>query len=402
MPTYAYTARGRDGRAQKGSLTANSRNELTEKLKSRGLTVDQSSIKEKGVGSLKSVAGKKVATKEVLVFTRQLAVMVNAGLPLLQSLDILAEQAESAHFSVIIADVATSVEGGETFSDAIRAYPRVFPDLFVSMVRSGEASGELDSVLVQLANYMEASADLKRRVRGAMTYPVAAFTIVLLIASGLIVFVVPQFEKIFSDMGATLPASTQALITVSNWFRSWRILIIIGVIAGIIFSLRVYNQTETGRYNLDALKLRVPIFGMLLRKVAVSRFTGTLATLTRSGVPILQALEIVESTAGNVVFSKMIREAADGVRNGESLADPLARSGEFPPMVTRMIAVGEKTGALETMLFKVQEFYDAEVKALVDNLTSLLEPILLVFMGIVVGGIIIALFMPIMNLSTII
>lgn len=402
MPTYAYVARGRDGRPKKGSLSAKSRNELTEKLKIRGLTVDASSISEKGLSSLRSLVGQKVKTKEVLIFTRQLAVMVNAGLPLLQSLDILAEQAETDHFSQIISDIASSVEGGETFSDAIRAFPRVFPELFVSMVRSGEASGELDSVLVQLADYMEASAELRRRVKGAMMYPAAAFSIVMLIASGLIIFVVPQFEKIFNDMGAELPQSTQLLITVSTWLRSWRIFIIIGTIIGVVIGLKAYNQTPSGRFNLDALKLKIPIFGMLIRKVSVSRFTGTLATLTRSGVPILQALDIVESTAGNMVFSKAVRDAAEGVRNGESLADPLARSGEFPPMVTRMIGVGEKTGALETMLFKIQEFYDSEVKALVDNMTSMLEPVLLLFMGIVVGGIIIGLFMPIMNLSTIV
>lgn len=402
MPTYAYVARGRAGRPNKGSLKANSLNQLTEMLKSQGLTVDKGTVKEKGAGRLKSLVGQKVKTKDVLIFTRQLAVMVNAGLPLLQSLDILAEQAETEHFSGIIAEVATSVEGGETFSDAIRSYPRVFPELFVSMVRSGEASGELDSVLVQLADYMEASAELRRRVRGAMTYPAAAFTIVLLIASGLIIFVVPQFEKIFGDMGATLPASTLMLITVSDWLRSWKILILIGVVIGTVVGLKTYNQTESGRFTLDSLKLRIPIFGLLIRKVCVSRFTGTLATLTRSGVPILQALEIVESTSGNMVFAKCIREAADGVRNGESLAEPLARSGEFPPMVTRMIGVGEKTGALETMLFKIQEFYDSEVRALVDNMTSMLEPVLLLFMGVIVGGIIIGLFMPIMNLSTII
>lgn len=402
MPDYKYVARGRDGTKQKGTLTANSRGDLADMLKSRGLTVDTTTVKEKGAGGLKSLFAQRVKTQDVLIFTRQLAVMVNAGLPLLQSLDILAEQTESEVFAKAINDIASAVEGGETFSDAIRAFPRVFPELFVSMVRSGEASGELDNVLVQLADFMEASAQLKRKIKGAMTYPVAAFAIVILIAVALIIFVVPRFATIFSDMNATLPASTQLLITISEVFLSPQILIVIaGVIAGVI-GLRAYNETDAGRFNLDKIKLGIPIFGLLMRKVAVGRFTGTLATLTRSGVPLLQALEIVESTAGNLVFSKAIREAADGVRNGESLADPLARSGEFPTMVTRMIGVGEKTGALETMLFKIQEFYDSEVNALVDQLTSLLEPVVMVFMGIVVGGIIIALFMPIMSLSSIV
>ena len=402
MTTFSYAARGRNGKLQKGKMEAKSRSELKEKLKSRGLTLDPATIKEKGAGRVKKLTGQKVKSRELLIFTRQLAVMVNAGLPLLQSLDILAEQAESEHFSTIISDIASNVESGETFSDALLAYPRAFPELYVSMVRSGEASGELDGVLVQLADFLESSAELRRRVKGAMTYPAAAFAIIVLISTGLIIFVVPQFEKIFSDMGATLPAPTLLLITASNWLRSWKILILLGILVAMIVAYRVYNSTESGRFNIDSMKLRLPIFGMLMRKVATSRFTGTLATLTRSGVPILQALEIVESTSGNRVFEKAIREAAEGVRNGESLADPLARSGEYPPMVTRMIAVGEKTGALETMLFKISEFYDSEVKAMVDSLTSLLEPILIVCMGIVVGGIIIALFLPIMSLSQIV
>jgi len=402
MPTYSYVARARNGKIKKGKLDANSRSELKKKLKSRGLTLDPASIKESGASNIKKLTGQKVKSKDLLIFTRQLAVMLNAGLPLLQSLDILAEQAETEHFALVIADIATNVEGGETFSDALLAYPRVFPELYVSMVRSGEASGELDGVLIQLADFLEASAELRRRVKGSMTYPMAAFSIILLISAGLIVFVVPQFEKIFSEMGAALPASTMLLIAVSNWLRSWKILILVGIGVVSVIGYRVYNSTENGRFNIDSMKLRLPIFGLLMRKVATSRFTGTLATLTRSGVPILQALEIVESTAGNRVFAKAVRDSAEGVRNGESLADPLARSGEFPPMVTRMIAVGEKTGALESMLFKISEFYDLEVKAMVDSLTSLLEPILILAMGIVVGGIIIALFMPIMNLSTII
>jgi type IV pilus assembly protein PilC len=270
------------------------------------------------------------------------------------------------------------------------------------MVRAGEAGGDLDGVLVQLADYLEATADLKRRVRSAMTYPVMALSIIMLIASGLILFVVPQFARIFSEMGAELPVPTQILISVSSYFRTWRIFIVIGAVVGVVLALRIYVQTESGRYNRDAFVLRLPVFGMLTRKVAVGRFTRTLATLTRSGVPILQALEIVERTAGNEVFAKAVAEAGDSVRNGESLSEPLSRSGEFPPMVTRMIGVGEKTGALEPMLDKIADFYDSEVKALVDTMTSLLEPVLLVVMGVIVGGIIIALFLPIMNLSTII
>ena len=400
MPTFAYVAKARDGSTQKGSLAASDKQVLMQMLQARGLTPDPSSIKEKGGG--KNLSAKKVKQSELLIFTRQLATMVNAGLPLLQCLDILAEQTEEENFAGMILIIAQNVEGGETFSDALRIFPRAFTDLYVSMVRAGEAGGDLDGVLLQLADYLEATAELKRRVRGAMVYPVMSMAIIFVIASGLILFVVPQFEKIFNDMGATLPVPTQILITTSNAFRSWTAFVIVGVFVAIFLGLKVYCQTENGRYNRDAIILKMPVFGTLMRKVSVSRFTRTLSTLTRSGVAILQAMEIVERTAGNEVFAKSIRESADGVRNGETLADPLARSGEFPPMVTRMIAVGEKTGALEVMLEKIADFYDSEVKATVDGLTSLIEPLLMVVMGIVVGGIIVGLFMPIMNLSSIV
>lgn len=400
MPTFAYVARGRDGSTQKGTLVANNRQALIQQLQARGLTANPSSIKEKGGKG--NLSKKKVKAQEMLIFTRQLATMVNAGLPLLQCLDILAEQTDDETFAGIVLKISQLVEGGETFSDALRAFPRAFADLYVSMVRAGEAGGDLDGVLMQLADYLEATAELKRRVRGAMVYPVMSMLVIFFIAGGLIIFVVPQFEKIFSDMGATLPAPTLLLIAASNALRSWTAFLLAGGVVAAFLGLRVYGQTKRGRYNIDAVILKMPIFGTLIRKVSVSRFTRTLSTLIRSGVAILQALEIVERTAGNEVFAKSIREAADGVRNGETLADPLARSGEFPPMVTRMIGVGEKTGALEVMLEKIAEFYDSEVKAMVDGLTSLIEPLLMVVMGVVVGGIIIGLFMPIMNLSQIV
>lgn len=346
---------------------------------------------------------KRVKSAELLVFTRQLATIVSAGLPLMQGLDILAEQTDDPNFALVIDAIASDVESGETFSDSLRKYPKAFPDLYVSMVRAGEAGGDLDGVLLQLADYMEASEELKRRIKGAMTYPVVAFSFIILIASGLIIGVVPQFAAIFESMGAVLPAPTQLLINLSNAMTTilfW--VVTAGVIFGLVTFLRVYGKTETGRYNLDAMKLRMPVFGNLMRKVSISRFTRTLSTLTRSGVAILQALEIVERTAGNEVYAKAIRDAAESVRNGETLADPLARAQVFPAMVTRMIAVGEKTGALETMLMKIADFYDSEVRATVDQLTSLIEPILIVMMGVVVGGIVIALFMPIFQLSSIV
>ncbi len=398
MPTYAYTARAKNGTKQQGTLTADTRQAASQMLQQKGLIADK--LVEKKGRTAGPKLNKRVKTTELLVFTRQLSTIVSAGLPLMQGLDILADQTEDPNFGAIIDAIAQDVESGETFSDALRKYPKAFPDLYVSMVRSGEASGDLDGVLLQLADYLEASEELKRRIKSAMTYPVVAFGMIILIASGLIIFVVPQFATIFEQMGGTLPAPTRILIAISNFLRSWYAIPSM-ILAGfaITFALKTYGKTETGKYNIDKARLRIPVFGMLARKVAISRFTRTLSTLTRSGVNILQALEITERTAGNEVFARAVREAADSVRNGDTLADPLMRSEVFPSMVTRMIGVGEKTGALEIMLAKISDFYDAEVKALVDSLTSLIEPILIGLMGVVVGGIVIALFMPILMLS---
>jgi len=409
MPTFTYTARTRDGKRQKGTLTAESRQALTQMLAAKGLTVENAAEagKTAKASAAKANARRKVKSTDLLVFTRQLATIVSSGLPLLQGLDILSEQSEDQNFAAVILACAQDVENGESFSNAIGKFPRAFPDLYVSMVRAGEAGGDLDGVLLQLADYMEASEELRRRIKSAMTYPVVAFSMILLIAIGLIVWVVPQFATIFASFGtpdkpAPLPAPTLILISVSHTLGSWKGLAVLAGFIAAIFAVRMYGRTPVGRYNLDALSLRLPVFGILLRKVAISRFTRTLSTLTRSGVAILHALEIAERTAGNEVFARVVKNAGDSVRNGETLADPLARSEQFPPMVTRMIGIGEKTGALEGMLLKIAEFYDSEVKAMVDSMTSLIEPILIMMMGIVVGGIVVALFMPILMLSSLV
>ncbi len=403
MPTFAYVAHTRDGKKQKGTQTADSRQSAVQALQARGLIADEVKESAKGGASAQMGArGPKIKTAEVLIFTRQLSTIVNSGLPLLQGLDILAEQTEEPRFAKVIHSIGQEVESGGTFSESLRKFPRVFPDLYVSMVRAGEASGNLDGVLLQLADYMEATEELKRRIKSAMTYPVVAFSMIVLIAAGLIIWVVPQFAEIFNSFGKELPAPTQFLITLSAILRSFYAFMVLAAFIGFIIALRLYGETSTGRLNIDRMKVRRPVFGKLLRKVAVSRFTRTLSTLTRSGVAILAALEIVERTSGNEVFARVIRNAADSVRNGETLAEPLTRSGEFPAMVTRMIGVGEKTGALETMLSKISDFYDSEVKAAVDGLTSMIEPILIMMMGLIVGGIVIALFMPILQLSSLI
>ena len=402
MPTFTYTAHGRDGKKQRGTITADNRQALATMLAVRGLILDSVQDNTKGKPSGGGAFGKKVKSKELLVFTRQLSTIVSAGLPLMQGLDILAEQTDDANFSNTIRAISQEVEGGESFSGALIKFPRVFPELYVSMVRAGEAGGDLDGVLLQLADYMESSEELKRRIKSAMTYPVVAFSMILIIAAGLIIWVVPQFKQIFESFGKELPLPTKMLIDLSEILRSWYSVIGVGILVGVFIAVKAYAQTSVGRYNMDSLKLRLPVFGSLIRKVSISRFTRTLSTLTRSGVAILQALEIVERTAGNEVFARAVKQAGDSVRGGETLAEPLARSEQFPPMVTRMIAVGEKTGALEGMLQKISDFYDSEVKATVDTMTSLIEPILILMMGIVVGSIVVALFLPILKLSSLI
>ena len=404
MATFSYVARTRTGAQKRGTIVADNRDAAMMRLNQMGLVADKL-VETKGVlaGAARVNLNRKVKGAELLVFTRQLSTIVSAGLPLMQGLDILAEQCEDANFAAIINAVGQEVESGETFSDALRKFPRAFPELYVSMVRAGEAGGDLDGVLLQLADYLEESEDLKRRIKSAMTYPVVAFSMIIVIAIGLIIFVVPQFAEIFGSFGKKLPLPTQMLINASNFLRQWwSWVVILGVLIGTGVGVKLYGKTPVGRYNLDSLRLRMPVFGSLLRKVAISRFTRTLSTLTRSGVAILQAMEIVERTAGNEVYARAIRAAGESVRNGETLAEPLARAQVFPAMVTRMIGVGEKTGALENMLMKIADFYDSEVRATVDALTSLIEPILIGLMGVVVGGIVIALFMPILQLSSLV
>ncbi len=402
MPAFDYVGRTNTGEKKTGSINADNRDAAERQLRAMGIEADKLVEKSRGFSLIGGNAklNKRVKSVELLVFTRQLATIVSSGLPLLQGLDILSEQTEDLNFAKVIQAVAHDIESGESFSDTLSKYPRAFPDLYTSMVRAGEAGGDLDGVLLQLADYMEASEELRRRIKSAMTYPVVAFSMIVLIAGGLILFVVPQFEEIFSSFEADLPAPTQLLINISDFLRQWySMLVIIGSVIGIIAGVKIYGSTPGGRYNLDALKLRMPVFGDLLRKVAISRVTRTLSTLTRSGVAILQAIEIVERTAGNEVYALAVHNAGESVRNGETLADPLARSGVFPAMVTRMIGVGEKTGALESMLMKISEFYDSEVKATVDGLTSLIEPLLIGLMGVIVGGIVLGLFMPILQMS---
>lgn len=403
MATFQYTARSKDGKSQTGTLEADNRQGVLTKLRGMGL-VPVTVQEERAGGGAKQGArrhkGGKVKSDDLILFTRSLSTMVNAGLPLIQGIDILIEQADRANFKSTLTQVGMDVEGGLTFSEALGKHPRAFDELYCSMVRAGEASGSLDIILVRLAEFLEATEQLRREIKSAMTYPCVAMVIVLLIASGLLIFIVPQFKEMFEGMGATLPKPTEILIQMSEILREWFLLVVAGIVAA-SFGIKWYISRPFGRYQWDSLMLRLPVFGPLFKKVSVSRFARTLATLTQSGVPVLQALEIVEKTTGNEVVGKVVHASQDSIKAGATIAEPLGQGGIFPPMVIRMIEVGERTGALDTMLSKVADFYDQQVEATVKQLTSLIEPLLIVVLGVVVGGMVIALFLPIFKLSSI-
>jgi type IV pilus assembly protein PilC len=335
------------------------------------------------------------------VFTRQFSTMIDAGLPLVQCLNILAEQSESRNLRAVTANVARNVQDGTTLAEALRRHPRTFDDLFTNMVEVGETGGILDVIFQRLAGYIEKAAALKRKVKGAMVYPASIVGVAFLVIVFMLTFVIPTFAAIFKDMGADLPMPTRIVIWLSEFVRSY-ILLIFAAIGGAIFAMRSYYRTENGKSTIDALLLRIPIFGPLIRKVAVARFTRTLGTLVQSGVPILEGLRITATTAGNKVVEKAVLQCRTSVTAGKTLAEPLKLSGVFPPMVTQMISVGEQTGALDAMLSKIADFYDDEVNTAVNTLTSLLEPIMIVFLGGVVGGLVIAMYLPIFKLVTLI
>ena len=324
--------------------------------------------------------------------------MINAGLPLVKCLNILSEQTESPVLTEVVVDVQHEVEMGRSLSEALSKHPEVFKELYSSMVRAGEIGGVLDDVLLRIATTLESEDEIRRRIKSAMTYPIAMFAISILLLVIMLVFVVPTFESMFNDIGAELPFLTKIIMQISHFLVSWMgVIVIMALIAGVIF-LRRWLKTPNGRRKLDALKLKLPVFGSLFHKMSLSRFSRTLGTLVASGVPILQALEITSKTVGNVLVAEAVDNVRSGVKEGDSIARPLGQSPLFPPMVTQMLAIGEETGALDTMLNKVSDFYDSEVSATVESLTSLLEPLMIVFLGVVVGTIVIALYMPIFSL----
>src|SRR3954453_7733052 len=398
MPdTYAYKVRDRGGKVVSGDLVADGEALAVAPLRHMGLA--PVSVEEQKPGGMKMEINLRpghVKRKELAVVARQFATMVNSGLPILRALAILGDQTESKELAKVLTSVRLDVEQGSSLSAAMVKFPKAFNDLFIAMVKAGEAGGVLDTVLLKLAENIEKDVSLRRRIKSAMTYPVVVVCMVSLIMAAMLLFVVPQFKDIYKQLGGKLPVPTLVLIAVSDAMKHYWYMVIGAVIGG-YFGLKRYRMTEAGRVRTDKIMLRIPVFGPLFHKTALSRFSSTLAMLLAAGVPILQALDIVTETVNNRVLSAAVADVQDSVREGESIAKPLARHPVFPPMVVQMLAVGEETGGVDTMLTKVAEFYDDEVTATVDALTSLIEPLLIAFVGAAVGAAVIALYMPMFN-----
>ncbi|HEV7888033.1 MAG TPA: type II secretion system F family protein [Acidimicrobiales bacterium] len=399
--TYIYKVRDRQGKVLEGSLEADSTTLVANKLRQMGYV--PLAIDKKGGSGLKKelklpgMGGGRVKLKDLAVFNRQFATMINSGLSLLRSLNILAEQTESKTLAGVINEVRQDVEKGSSLSQAMARHPKVYNRLYVAMVRAGETGGVLDQTLLQLADTLEKQVELKHKVKSAMTYPVAVLALVLCIVAAMLLFIVPMFKGLYNDLGGTLPLPTRLLLAVSSiMVKAFPIIIVLLIVS--VFLFKRWIETDKGRAVFDAFKLKVPVFGKLVHKTALTRFSRTLASLLRSGVPILESLEITADTVGNTVAARAVKDVQDGVKQGEPIARRMEQHAIFPPMVTQMLAVGEETGAVDTMLDKMGEFYEQEVEATVAALTSLLEPALIVVLGGAVGGMVVSLYMPMFNI----
>lgn len=409
MAEFKYAAKNAGGATVEGTIEADNKAEAVAELRKKNLIILK--LNQGGSRKLPFSSGKKAVDKtdksgrsrvsvkkeEVVIFTRQLATMVGAGLSLLESLEVLGYQAESKGMQKTCEILVASVRGGSDLSMSMELCPKVFSGLYVSMVKAGEVSGQMDIILNRLADYMEAAEELSREIKSAMTYPVISMVLVLGITAFLMMGVVPTFKNVFESMDADLPAITQFVLDMSNFLRGNAIAVGIVTFGGSI-GLVMFHKTVLGQRTFDRILLKLPVFGTLFQKVCLARFSRTFSTLVRSGVPIMATLDIVAATSGNWVLTKAVLASRDSVRNGNLLSEPLAEEKIFPPMVTRMIAIGERTGALEALLEKIAEFYDSQVKAQVKALTSLIEPLLISFMGVIVGGVVLAIFMPILDM----
>lgn len=401
MPVYQWKGKSAAGLAEAGELTFGSREEAMAALRKRRVVVAQIKEKPKGIGFKLPSVGGGVAIRDMVIFARQFATMVNAGLPLVQCLDILSKQSESQHFRQVITDVTRDVEAGSTLAEALGKRPKVFDSLFVNMVDAGEAGGILDDILARLAGYLEKAEALRRKVVSALTYPAVVLTVALGATTFMLLFIIPTFAKIFADFGGELPLPTRVVLMMSDLLKGyWWAMIGGAVAAGFIF--KQYYRTPHGRLKVDGMVLKIPALGEILRRAAIARFTRTLGTMISSGVPILTALDITARTAGNKVIENAILATKGSIGEGETIAAPLRESKVFPPMVVQMISVGEETGALDKMLDKIASFYDEEVNVAVDTLTSIIEPVMIVVMGGLVGGMVVAMYMPMFKLINVV
>jgi type IV pilus assembly protein PilC len=396
MPVYTYKGTNRAGGAVSGEVSAASKDDVKNQLRRQNITATKMS--EKGKEFNLPTFGGGVNAKELAIFTRQFSVMIDAGLPLVQCLEILASQQENQMFQKVLTATRGSVEGGATLSAAMRQYPKVFDALYVNMVEAGETGGILDTILQRLSTYIEKNVKLKRAVKSALIYPVGVLSIAGAVIILLLWKVVPIFATLFAGLGVDLPLPTRIVIAMSNFIGSiFGFLILVAMVGG-IFGLKVWYGTEQGRYVLDSIILKLPVLGILMRKIAVARFTRTLGTLIASGVPILEGLDITARTAGNAVVERALQQVRKSLEEGKTLTEPLKECDVFPGMVTQMISVGEQTGAMDAMLSKIADFYEEEVDAAVKDLLTALEPIMIVFLGVVVGGVVISMYLPLFSL----
>lgn len=395
MPVFTWEGKTRKGETRKGEMEAANETAVNSSLSRQGIVA--TSVKVKTAETKAAKVG-KVSTKDLVIFTRQFATMIDAGLPLVQCLDILSSQQENKGFKVVLTQVKADVESGSTFADALKKHPKVFDELYVNLVAAGEVGGILDTILNRLAAYIEKAMKLKSQVKGAMVYPVSIICIAIVVIAGLLIFVIPIFAGMFADFGKALPMPTQIVVDMSNFLKKWW-WAIGGTGFGTFYSVKKYYATVGGRKVIDDLVLKLPVFGDLLRKVAVAKFTRTLGTMITSGVPIMDGLEIVAKTAGNKTIEAAIMKTRESISAGKTISEPLMQSKIFPSMVCQMISVGEATGALDNMLNKIADFYDDEVDSAVEAMTALMEPALMAFLGVTVGGIVIAMYLPIFSLA---
>jgi type IV pilus assembly protein PilC len=396
MPTFVYSARSATGEMQSGQIELKDRDEVVGFLRKQRmipLKIEQ----KKSALEIPAFLGSGVSTRDIVIFTRQFATMINSGLPLVQSLDILSKQSENKTLRKVIEQVLYDVESGQTLADALRGHPKVFPELYVNMVAAGEAGGILDTILLRLAVFLEKADALKRKIKGAMIYPSVILTVAVGAVAVLLIFVIPTFQTMFASAGIELPGPTRLVIFLSETLQAKWYVMVLGIVMTVVL-VRQYYKTPGGQLNLDRLLLNLPIFGTMQRKAAIARFTRTLGTLVSSGVAILDGLEITAKTSGNRVLHDAIMESRTSIAGGETISEPLKRSGVFPPMVVSMINVGEQTGGLDEMLTKIADFYDEEVDAAVEALLAAMEPIMIVFLGVIVGGMIVAMYLPIFDM----